>query len=202
MAESPTSAPAGAVGTHVSYEDFLRDHMDEKAEWVDGWVYPMSPANRAHQRLGLFLATLLSLYVERREMGEVFYERFQMRLADSGREPDLMFVTTGHLDRVHETYLDGPADLVVEIVSPESQVRDRGQKFFEYEAGGVLEYWLLDPDRKAAEFHILEDGTLRPRLPDEDGIYRSDVVEGFWLRVDWLWELPDLLETASELGLR
>jgi Uma2 family endonuclease len=176
--------------------------MDEKAEWVDGWVYPMSPANRAHQRLGLFLATLLSLYVERREMGEVFYERFQMRLADSGREPDLMFVTTGHLDRVHETYLDGPADLVVEIVSPESQVRDRGQKFFEYEAGGVLEYWLLDPDRKAAEFHILEDGTLRPRLPDEDGIYRSDVVEGFWLRVDWLWELPDLLETASELGLR
>ena len=47
------------------------------------------------------------------------------------------------LDRVHRTYLDGPADLVVEIVSPESAGRDRGEKYYEYEAAGIPEYWLL-----------------------------------------------------------
>lgn len=44
-----------------------------------------------------------------------------------------------------ETYLDGPADLVVGIVSPDSVGRDRGEKFYEYAQGGVPEYWLIDP---------------------------------------------------------
>ncbi len=202
MAESPTSAPAGAVGTRVSYEEFLRDYEGYKAEWVEGWVFPMSPVSRAHQQLGRFLITLLGLYVDHHQLGEIFYERFQMRLADVGREPDLVFVETAHIERVHDTYLEGPADLVVEIVSPESQTRDRGQKFFEYEAAGVREYWIADPGRRAVEFYVLEDGALRPRLPDADGVYHSTVVDGFWLRESWLWNLPDPLAVAAELGLR
>lgn len=79
-----------------------------------------------------------------------------------GREPDLLFVAQEHLDRLQETYLDGPANLVVEVVSPESLARDRGAKFVEYEAGGVPEYWLLDPLRRWAEFYCLgEDGRYR-----------------------------------------
>lgn len=55
------------------------------------------------------------------------------------------FVASEHLDRLKETYLDGPADLVVGIVSPDSVGRDRGEKFYEYAQGGVPEYWLIDP---------------------------------------------------------
>jgi len=40
------------------------------------------------------------------------------------------------------TYPDGPADLAIEIVSEESRLRDRGEKFAEYEVGGVKEYWI------------------------------------------------------------
>jgi len=39
--------------------------------------------------------------------------------------------------------------MVVEIVSPDSQSRDRGDKFYEYEEAGVLEYWILDQTRSA-----------------------------------------------------
>ncbi|MCA9822308.1 MAG: hypothetical protein KC482_06160 [Dehalococcoidia bacterium] len=53
MAESPTSAPAGTIGAPVSYEEFLQQCAGEKAEWVDGRVFPMSPVSRGHQPLGL-----------------------------------------------------------------------------------------------------------------------------------------------------
>jgi len=120
------------------------------------------------------------------------------------REPDLLFVTNEHMGRVKGAYLDGPADLVVEIVSPDSIARDRGDKFIEYEAGGVGEYWLTDPLRQQAEFYQLaDDGRYRLVPPGSDRIYQSRAVTGFRLRPDWLWAepLPKVLAVARELGL-
>ncbi len=114
---------------------------------------------------------------------------FQVKLAGSGRGPDLMFVATAHLDRLRETYLDGPADLVVGVVSPESIGRDRGEKFYKYAQAGISEYWLIDPDAEQAEFYVLDErGRYRTIFPDAEGIYRSRTVEGFWLRERWLME--------------
>ena len=126
-------------------------------------------------------------------IGEVFSAPFLMRLPTrpSGREPDLLFVATEHLDRVQPIYLDGPADLVVEVVSPESDERDRGAKFVEYEAAGIPEYWLVDPLRQeSAFFQRGADGHYHPAPIDADGIYWSAVLPGFWLRVGWLWQRP------------
>ena len=50
-------------------------------------------------------------------------------------------MATEHLDRLTDSHLSGPADLAVEIVSPDSLGRDRGDKFAEYGAAGIPEYW-------------------------------------------------------------
>ena len=94
---------------------------------LDGEIIEMAPSSAEHQRLGGFLHAFLRLFIEHHGLGEIFYAPFQMRLPlrPSGREPDLLFVDASHADRIKDTYLDGPADLVVEIVSPESQMRDR-----------------------------------------------------------------------------
>jgi Uma2 family endonuclease len=121
-----------------------------------------------------------------------------------GREPDIIFVSRENLERLKESHLEGPADLVIEIISRESLERDRGEKLEEYEEGGVREYWLIDPDRKEAEFYLLgEEGNYRLIFGGSVGEYRSEVVPGFWLRVDWLWEepLPMVLDVIKELGL-
>jgi Uma2 family endonuclease len=79
---------------------------------------------------------------------------------------------------------------------------DRGDKFLEYEAGCIPEYWLIDPGRKQAEFYQLdEEGHYRAILPDENGVYHSKVIHGFRLRVEWLWQrpLPPVLEVLKEL---
>lgn len=177
----------------MTFDEFLAwCDEDTRAEWVNGEIIMTSPASRQHQKIRMFLTFLLNQFVRARKLGEVFDNPFLMRLPDvpSGREPDILFIRHEHLDRLRETYLDGAADLVIEIVSPESIARDRGEKFVEYEQAGIPEYWLIDPLRRRAEFYRLAQGMYRLVEPDAHGIYRSAVVEGFWLRVAWLWQEP------------
>jgi Uma2 family endonuclease len=135
----------------MTYEEFLAwADEDTWAEWVNGEVIILSPASKRHQDLAFFLAALLRLFVEARQLGFVVTAPFQMKIGADlpGREPDILFISREHLDRFRDTYLDGPADLVVEIISRDSRARDRGDKFYEYEQGGVREYWLLDDLRR------------------------------------------------------
>ncbi len=188
----------------VTYEEFLAwADEDTLAEWVDGEVVMYSPASKRHQDIAGFLESVLRSFVEVRQLGIVLSAPFQMRLEDSGREPDLLFVAADHLDRLKENYLDGPADLVVEIVSPESVGRDRGDKFYEYARGGVPEYWLIDPEMEWAEFYQLEKGRYRVAFSGREGRYEALVLPGFWLQVEWLWQepLPKVLDVLRELEL-
>jgi Uma2 family endonuclease len=191
----------------MTYEEFL-DWADEDtwAEWVNGEVVILTPASNQHQDLATFLAALLRFFVEARQSGRVLSAPFQMKLGPElpGRAPDILFIDREHLDRLKNAYLDGPADLVVEIISRDSRARDRGEKFYEYEQGGVREYWLLDYLRRQAEFYDLgSDGIYRSVPIDAAGIYRSAVLNGLWLKVEWLWQepLPLLLNVLREWGL-
>ena len=189
-----TTATQAKPQSKISYEEFLEWMSDDRhAEWVDGEIIEMSPISNRHQQIGAYLLTLLQLYANMRRLGEVRYEPFQMKSAPNlpGRSPDIMFVAEANLSRIKKTYLEGPADLVIEIISPESRARDRGDKFFEYEAAGIPEYWLIDPVRQQAEFYQLgADGIYRPASIDNQGRYHSAALPGLWLQVDWLWETP------------
>ena len=196
------------VREKVAFDEFLAQYSDEDL-WVElenGEVVVMSPASTLHQRIVGFLYRLLAYFVEKQALGEVIPAPFLMRLSpDTAREPDLLFVAREHLHRLKATYLDGPADLVVEVVSPESRVRDRGTKYAEYEMAGVREYWIVDPDLQRADFYVLaEDGRYERRRPDAEGWYTSVVLPGFRLYVPWLWQepLPNLTDVLNRLGWR
>src|SRR5919198_5125729 len=164
----------------LSYEEFLAwCDEDTWAEWVDGEVIILSPASLRHQELVRFLVTVIGLFNDVFQLGTVLTAPFQMKLGSEGpgREPDLLFVAREHRDRLLPTLVDGPADLAIKITSPESVRRDRGDKFVEYEAAGVREYWLIDPDRELAEFYRLgADARYRLAPVEETGIFRSEVL--------------------------
>lgn len=185
----------GESPTPLSYEDFLRVYDGEFAEWEDGVIVkPMSPVSFNHTNIGLFLTRVLGDFCENNGTGQVVYAPYQMRLwqFNRGREPDVAVVLTTNLSRITPGYLDGPADLVIEIVSPESEERDRKTKFAEYEFCGVTEYWILDPVAQTAEFYLRNPVTLKyvAQSPDANGNYESAVLPGFWLTVAWLWQTP------------
>lgn len=200
-----SQSTAATLPLQMTYEEFL-DWCDEDtlAEWVDGQVVMTSPASYRHQAVVDFLLAVLIIYVQQKKLGRIISAPFQMKLSAprSGREPDILFIATDHLDRLKSTYLDGPADLVIEVVSPESRLRDRGEKLAEYEMGGVREYWILDSERQQTDFHVLgSDGRYERRRADAPGIYHSEAVSGFWLKEEWLWQEPppDVLTVLHEL---
>jgi Uma2 family endonuclease len=204
MGESDAPSPPPKK---MTYEEFLAwADEDTWAEWIDGEVIILTPASKTHQDLATLLSALLRFFVEAHQLGVALATPFQMKTGPDlpGREPDIIFIAHEHLDRLNNTYLDGPADLVVEIISRDSRSRDRGEKFYEYEQGGVREYWLLDPLRRQAEFYQRgPDGIFRLVPAGADGIYHSAILEGLWLRVEWLWQepLPPLLTVLREWHL-
>lgn len=192
--------PAG-----LSYKEFL-DWLDEdtRAEWVNGEIIVVSPASDPHQDLSDFLTTVLRTFLEEADLGIVRSAPFQMKTGEGlpGREPDLLYLARENRHRLKKTFLDGPADLVIEIISPDSRERDWDDKFQEYEVGGVREYWLIDPELEQVSFFVLEDGQYEERKP-KAGVYESPLLPGFRLRVGWLWQdpLPRVLDVFRELEL-
>ena len=202
-AEADRVAPPGPL----TYEEFLAwCDEDTWAEWVDGRIVMMTPVGDRHQDLARFLIGIVDVFVQWRNLGVVRFAPFQMKTGPAlpGREPDIFFLSRERMRILRPTFLDGPADLVIEIASPESRLRDRGEKFAEYEAGGGREYWIIDPDARRADFFRLDgEGRYQRILPGADGIYRSEVLPGFWLRTEWLWQehLPPTLDVLRELGV-
>jgi len=199
-----TQTPSSANETprFATAEEFLQ-WLDEDtlAEWRDGETIIMTLASLRHQDVVGFLSTLLRLYVQRHALGRVIEAPFPMRMKKAVREPDILFVAQEHLERLKPTYLDGGADLVVEVISPESVGRDRGEKFYEYEEAGVREYWLIDPQREVLEVYVLEGERFRLAFMDHAGRYESRVLPGFWVEAEWFWQdpLPPVLEVLKAL---
>ncbi len=192
----PHAAPPVEGRLRMSYEAY-RDWAgeDTHAEWVDGEVMPFVPPKRIHYRLVLFLGRLLAGFADRFGYGEVGVAPFEMFLEGipAARQPDIFFVASANLDRLTDDRIEGPADLVVEIVSDDSVTKDRHEKFEEYRRAGVREYWILDPRprrRRADFFRLSERRTYERIRPDERGRIHSSVLPNFWLDPEWLWQDP------------
>ena len=182
----------------MNYEEFLRwAGEDTHAEWVNGEVIEFMPAKPIHQSISAFLVVIISNFISLFELGQVRYAPMEMRLRGgrSSREPDILFIKQANLHRLNENRLEGPADLVIEIVSDDSVTRDRRDKLKEYQEAGITEYWIVDPrpGKLRADFYRLnEAGHYELFGLDEDERVESQVLPGFWLRPQWLWQSDTL----------
>ena len=186
---------------YITYEEYLADEGENHCtEWVNGKVIDISMVSGEHSDASLFIMVLLHLWAEEHEAGLVHYAVFNMKTGPGlpGRSPDVMFIATAHQDRIRRNFLDGPADIVVEVISPESRQRDTVDKMREYAQGGVPEYWVVDYENQQSRFYFMSDNGVYQEIPiGNDHIFRSRVLPGLWLDVRWLWQRP--LPTTRDL---
>jgi len=192
------------VATDVSEEDFLANY-EGHYEWVDGKVFDMAPVSSTNMNLQKYLMFLIDSYFSYRPIGQQRFDPFTMRLEGiSNRQPDIQVILGDNQENLGETYMNGPADIVIEIVSPKTAIIDRGIKFQEYQDGKVPEYWIIDPKAKEALFYRLsEEGHFIAQKVVED-TYTTEQLPKLKLYIPTLWEkqhpnMQEILEAVKAM---
>ncbi len=167
---SAHSFPPIVSSSKMTYEEFLREYDGQYAEYVDGEIIKDTSVTQRHDFLTNFLITALTFYISTKNLGRICGEPYQIKMTiddtTKGREPDIFFVKTENLERIGEQFFDGAPDLIIEVISPESVMRDTQDKFEEFEAAGVEEHWIIDPNRRTAIFLRLRRKGKTPNASD------------------------------------
>jgi len=192
------------LSKRMTEQEFVDWCTDETwAEWIDGRVLVMSPVNYTHAKLTSFLIHLFRAFVDEHDLGDVLTEPFQIRFSKlkRRRSPDLIFITRERAPDEEATHFDGAPDLIIEVISWDSQTRDRREKFIEYQAAGVREYWIVDPISKTVEANVLKGRKFVQFGPKEE-IIHSKVLPDFYIKPAWLWRsrLPSVSSLLKEMA--
>lgn len=138
-----------------TYDDWV--NWEGKWELMEGHPIAMSPTPvPAHQRVAAELITELTLALRKSSCKSCHvYDPLDYKIADDTiLVPDILIICGD----VKKKYLDFPPDLIVEILSPSTVLRDRNTKYQYYRQQGVKYYLIVDADKKDIELYLLRNG--------------------------------------------
>jgi Uma2 family endonuclease len=172
---------------------------DTKAEFINGEVYYHSPVKKEHNDVGVALCGLLNNYVIVHQLGYVGYDKIMVTFPRNDYEPDICFFDQDKAQHFVEGQMHFPVpDLAVEILSSNVQ-HDRKVKFEDYQAHGVVEYWIIDPVAKTLEQYVLENQMYQLRLKASEGHVRSVAVVGFEILISAIFDEKLYLEELRRI---
>jgi Uma2 family endonuclease len=148
-----------------NYDDFLLLPQDGKRhEIIDGDHFMTPAPNIKYQRVSGNLFNALTNFLKVHKSGEAFAAPCDVVLSDEDVvEPDLLFISAARATIITEKNIQGPPDLVVEILSAGTRKTDEIIKRKLYERYGVWEYWIVDPELETVKIYRLNnEGYVRP----------------------------------------
>ena len=140
-----------------SYEDLLAFPDDgRRYEIIEGDLYEMPSPTSAHATTIINLIALL-LPIIAGLRGRLFTAPLDVFVPGGDPvQPDVLVVLPDGGARVEMRGVEGPPDLVIEVISPSNRGRDLLLKRSLYARAGVREYWLVDPDARTIEILALD----------------------------------------------
>lgn len=172
---------------NISEDEFWEiANEDANFELIDGVLVIHSPASTEHEDLFHYLSYLISSFLEEPKYGKVFGSRLVMRLSEKWNpEPDIMILLPEHFDRIKSTKIDGPADVVIEILSEATRELDLSKKVPKYLEMGVQEIWIIDPSIQTITIHTPRNITIIDD-PDSKKVIPT-IVSRVKIDAHWLW---------------
>lgn len=166
-----------------TYEDYRHMPDDKRYELIEGDLFMVPSPVTVHQRISRKLEFLLTDFVQRNTLGEVFYAPFDVVLSDEDVvQPDILFISNQNSHIITRENVQGAPDLVIEITSQATAYRDREIKRKLYARHGVREYWLVDPDNETIEVMVWrEEGFQTAAVYARGEELQSPLLAGFSL---------------------
>ncbi len=183
-------------------EKFYNDITEyEKAEFINGEIIIHSPVKKEHNDVSGGLYQLISAYVKKHKLGYVGYEKIMISLSRNDYEPDLCYFNKSKSAAFKKGQSLFPApDLIVEVLSKGTASNDRGIKFKDYQAHGVLEYWMIDPVKEIIEqFRLNKKGEYELVLKASSGEIVSKAIKGFKIPIAAMFDEDTNLEVLMAI---
>ena len=145
------------VGNGFTYNDYLRWPDDERWEIIGGEAYAMTPApSIRHQEISLYLSGQFANFFKGRDC-KPFHAPTDVVFDNQNIvQPDLLVICDK--SKITEANIQGVPDLVVEILSPSTALKDKREKKDLYERFGVREYLIVYPMEELVERFVVADG--------------------------------------------
>lgn len=164
------STQTAEEASRYTYSDYLTFSDDFRCEIINGQIYDMTPSpTPGHQRISGQVHGLIWSYLrEQAHACQVFGAPLDVVIAeDQIVQPDIFIVCDRQ--KIEKTHVSGAPDVIFEIASPSTSLKDRREKMELYERSGVAEYFIIDPDAKFIEKYMSIDGKY-----GRVGIYAGD----------------------------
>ncbi|MGH9396623.1 MAG: Uma2 family endonuclease [Terriglobia bacterium] len=174
----------------LTYEDLcaLPDN-GKRYEIINGELFVTPSPRTAHQKAVGNLYYYLSDFVKKSRVGEVFIAPFDVILSDFDVvEPDLLYIAQTRSHVVTEKNVQGAPDLVIEVISPTTEGRDRSTKLKLYAQFGVKEYWIINPENLSAEVYCFEKGLGPVSVLHQEDVLTTQLLPGFSMLLHKLLE--------------
>lgn len=145
-----------------TYEDYLRipEEPGYRHEILEGTLAREPSPSMHHQRVSRELGyQLITFFKTFDPDGELFFAPLDVVLKiNNVLQPDIVFVSSARREIMRLEHIDGPCDLVVEIMSPSNRRKDRLLKMEIYRQAGITHYWLVDTEENTLEAFTLMHG--------------------------------------------
>ncbi len=173
---------------------------EQKIEFINGEAILHSPSRNRHLDVTGWIANLVGNFARVHKVGTVNVEKCLCVFPRNDYEPNIVFFGREKSASFDDDTLKFPVpDLVVEILSPSTEERDRGVKFEDYAANGVGEYWIVDADASVIEQYILNGESYELRQKSSSGRLRSHVLSGFECEVAAFFDVSENLAALRQL---
>ena len=173
---------------NISEEQFWQvANEDANFELIDGVLVIHSPASTEHEQIFHYLSQLISIFIDEPKRGQVLGSRLVMRLSEKWNpEPDLMVILPENYSRIASTKINGPADIVVEILSDATRELDLNKKIPQYLTSGVKEIWVIDPSERAVSIYS-QSSRRTYNNPESDTEIQSEIIKDIKIIEKWIW---------------
>ncbi len=178
------------VDIEESYSAQDYDKLPENAPFqlINSKLFFMPSPTILHQDILLFLASEMRYFVSSQKLGKVFVAPLDVYLDNKNVfQPDIFFISTNNQQIIQKKIVGSP-DLVVEILSPATEIKDLNEKMEIYGLKNVQEYWVIFPDKKmVSQYENQNQKMVLTNKFFETGILNSKTIQNFVFDISKLW---------------
>lgn len=175
-----------------TFHDYLNFSNDERWEIIFGEAYIVPAPYTKHQDLSRNLGIILVSFVSKKNLGKVYFSPTDVMLSEETVvQPDLLFISKERLNIITEKNIQGPPDLVIEILStdPKGVIKDRREKKSAYEQSGVKEYIIVDSTEKYVEHYYRVKGKYEGiGIYGEEDRFELKTIKGLVINLNKVFE--------------